>query len=274
MESLKKVDFHIHSNASDGCYSPRKLIQTLSEAGLAAAGLTDHDTVSGLQEAQEAANEFGIELIPGVEISVLDDDVEVHILGYYPRDLIRLTAALEKMQQERFIRMEQIIEKLKNSGFRINTEDVLTEAGRAAPGRLHLARLMVKKKYVHTPAEAFSLYLNRGQAAYVPRRTPGIEEIMSLLSGVGAITVIAHPGEKGKRTVEKLLPLGLEGIEVFHPDHNKPLARYFRNLALDKKLLITGGSDFHGDPGPGSTYPGNLAISYSYLTEMKRIFRG
>lgn len=271
MNPLKKVDFHMHSSASDGLFRPQELMKIAAGAGLAAVGLTDHDTVNGLPEAQKAAGKYGIELIPGVEISVLDDGFEIHMLGYYPRHFNQLKTVLEKMQRERFLRMDLIVDKLKKLRFKINTGEVLTEAGKAAPGRLHLARLLLKKNYVHTLAEAFSLYLNRDRPAYVPRRTMSIGQVMDLLQEVEAIPVIAHPGNKGKSVVEKLIPEGLAGIEVFHPDHNKALARYYRDLALDKKLIITGGSDYHGESGVGGAYPIGRAVPYSYLVRMKRL---
>lgn len=273
MDFLRKVDFHMHSNFSDGLFSPQELMKISADAGLAAAGIADHDTISGLPEGQEAAGICGIEFIPGVEISILDDGFEIHMLGYYPRYLNQLKAALEEMQLERFKRMDLIVDKLKKQGFKIKTEEVLAEAGKAAPGRLHLARLLQKKRYVHTPAEAFSLYLSHGRPAYVPRITMSVKQAMILLKEIEAIPVIAHPGEKGKSVVDKLIPEGLAGIEVFHPDHSKSVASYYLELAQEKRLIVTGGTDFHGDNKTKSVYPIELAISYTYFARMKSLIR-
>jgi len=271
MDSLRKVDFHMHSNFSDGLFNPGELMKISADAGLAAAGIADHDTIKGFVEGKEAAEKFGLEFIPGVEISIIDNDTEVHMLGYYPRNLIKLKAALEKMQLERYRRMNLIIDKLKQQGFKISTDDVLALAGKAAPGRLHLARLLQRKGYVQTLTEAFSLYLSRGRPAYVPRVTMSIREVMNLFKEVEAISVIAHPGEKLKRLVNELITEGLAGIEVFHPDHSKALVRYYLDLAQKNGLLVTGGTDFHGDSKNKAGYPIELAISYTYFAQMKNL---
>lgn len=273
MDSQRKVDFHMHSNFSDGLFSPGELMKISADAGLAAAGIADHDTINGFAEGKEAADRFGIEFIPGVEISITDNNNEIHMLGYYPRDLIKLKAALERMQLERYKRMNLIIDKLKQQGFKINTEDVLAVAGKAAPGRLHLARLLQNKGYVQTLAEAFSLYLSRGRPAYVPRMTMSIREVMKLFKEVEAISVIAHPGEKAKKLVNELITEGLAGIEVFHPDHSKALVRYYHDLARKNGLIVTGGTDFHGDSNNKAGYPIELAISYTYFARMKNLIR-
>jgi len=268
----KKVDFHMHSNASDGLFTPRELIQIAADAGLAAVGLTDHDTVSGLPEAFKAASTMGMELIPGVEISVLDESLEIHILGYYPVHCEELEAILEDIRQERFRRMDSIVSKLMALGFKLRPEEVLAEAGDAAPGRMHLARLLLKKKYVHTMAEAFTHYLGHSRPAYVPRQMMSIEEGMNVLLEVGAIPVVAHPGGKVKNdTIEKLISLGLKGIEVYHPDHSKAVVKYYKNLAAEKGLHITGGSDFHGENVMQPVYRANHAVSYSYLEKIKEL---
>ncbi len=269
MKTLKKVDFHMHSNASDGLFSPQKLLKIAAAAGLSAAGITDHETINGLPEAYQAAKKLELELIPGVEISVLEDEQEIHILGYYPRNCGHLKAVLEEIRHDRFKRMELIISRLKKLGFKINPEEVLIEAGEAAPGRLHLARILFKKKYVQTLAEAFSLYLGRNCPAFVQRKTPALEEVMDLYITVKAITVLAHPGQCGNKIIEKLIRCGLKGIEVYHPDHGKTLARYYKNMAVEKKLLITGGSDFHGANLKRPEYPAHRAVPYSYLEKLK-----
>lgn len=270
MEYSGKVDFHLHSNASDGLFSPEEIIKITAEAGLDALGLTDHDTTSGLVEADSAAESYGIELIPGVEISVYEDNSEVHILGYYPRQREQLSEGLLLMQKERFKRMEIIIEKLNKLGMEISFDEVINEAGKAAPGRLHVARLLIKKKYARTLNEAFYSYLNRNQPAFVPRRTLSMKQVMSLLGDVGALPVIAHPGTRGKTIIDSLISMGLRGIEVFHPDHSPSLRHYYLELARNKGLLITGGSDFHGDSRLKINYPRNLAISTDYLIRMKQ----
>lgn len=266
---MSKVDLHLHSSASDGLFTPRQVLEITASAGLSAVGLTDHDTVSGLDEAEEAAVDLGLELVPGVEISIYENNREIHLLGYYPQNLNDLSSALEDIRCKRFRRMELIVNNLKTLGIKIEAEEVLAEAGDAAPGRLHLARLLLKKKYVHTINEAFMIYLNRGKPAFVSRESMSAAEVLDLLHQVGAVSVFAHPGNAGKEVLEELLEAGLQGIEAYHPDHSKGLIRYYREYAAAKKLFITGGSDFHGQSINNPGYQKQYAISYDYLQALK-----
>ncbi len=270
MNTGKPVDLHTHSNASDGIYSPAELFEVAERAGVSAIGLTDHDTVKGLPEAIAAAEKYGPELVPGVELSVLEEKREIHILGYYPCDTEQLNAELKDIREERYSRMDKIVAKLKNLGFKLNIQEVLTEAGDSAPGRLHLARLLLRKKYVHSLDEAFSLYLNPDRGAYVPRQLMTLKRAMELLTAVKAVKVIAHPGELGKAIIDRLIPMGLQGIEVFHPDHSTAQKKYYHELALSKGLLVTGGSDFHGDRERTARYPRHLAVAGYYLDQLKK----
>ncbi len=269
MYTEKLVDLHMHSNASDGINSPTELLKMADRAGLSAVGLTDHDTVKGLPEAFKAAEQCNLELVPGVEISVMEDKKEIHILGYYPRDRERLNADLEDIRAERYRRMGKIVDKLKKLGFKVKLEEVLAKAGDSAPGRLHLARIMLQKKYVHSINEAFSLYLNPDRGAHVPRRLLTLKRAMELLTGVRSVRVIAHPGALGKDIIERLMPLGLQGIEVFHPDHSAAQIKFYYEMAIEKGLLVTGGSDYHGDRERTSGYPTRLAIEGQYLDRLK-----
>lgn len=271
MLTERMVDLHTHSNASDGIFRPAKLLALAAKAGLKALGLTDHDTVKGLPEAFEAANKHSLELVPGVEISILEGAREIHILGYYPSNTEYLHGELEDIREERFERMDRIVDKLKKLGFKVNPEEVLAEAGDSAPGRLHLARLLLRKKYVHSLNEAFSLYLNPDRGAYVPRRLMTLKRAMELLAAVKAVRVIAHPGGLGEEIIDRLIPMGLQGIEVFHPDHSAAQKQYYQQLALARGLIVTGGSDFHGDREQTARYPRYLAVADHYLDGLKEI---
>lgn len=270
MKKNGKIDLHLHSSASDGIHDPKALIRLVAEAGLAAAALTDHDTIAGLEEAFEAGKRHGFEVVPGVEISVIEEGRETHILGYYPGRLDLLAEAMSEKRLERLDRMEMMVARLKELGFKITIEEVLAEAKKAAPGRLHLARILLRKNYIHSLDQAFSLYIGRNRPAYVPRRTAGLAETISMLLETGAIPVLAHPGKNGRSVLERLLDYGLKGIEVYHPDHSPGLVKYYLNLAAELNLLITGGSDYHGEAGDGAEqYPLELAIAEKYLARLK-----
>ncbi len=263
------VDLHIHSSASDGLYNPAEVVALASQAGLQALALTDHDTLSGLDEAEAAARQCGIEFVPGVELTTYAGEQELHILGYYPANRAILEEALIALRRERYLRMEKMVARLREAGFPVTMAAVLGEAAPAAPGRLHLARVLVKQKMIGSLEEAFSRYLERGKPAYVPRRTFRPEEALALLRAAGAIPVFAHPGQSGAAYLEPLIDSGLKGVEVYHPDHGKKLQSYYRRRAQELNLLITGGSDFHGDPGHRAQRPGSCSVPYSCLSLLK-----
>ena len=263
------VDLHMHSTASDGQLAPADLAKLVASAGLEAFALTDHDTLDGLEEASGAAARLKIEFVPGVELSARFKEREVHLLGYYPKKRAVLEEHLALFKKERFKRMAQMVEKLKGEGFKIDEEEVLKEAGPAAPGRLHLARLLAKKGYVLNPGQAFALYLGRGRAGYVPRKLPLAEEALSLLLKTGAVPVLAHPGEEGRGDLLALKAQGLKGVEVFHPIHTKKLISYYLKQAEGLDLLVTGGSDFHAISEREGRGFARHATNYHYLERLK-----
>ncbi len=269
----KLVDLHTHSSASDGLYSPAELVNLASKAGLSAIALTDHDTVDGLVEAEEAAVKAGIEFIPGIEIGIVHEGEEIHILGYYLSNRNLLNQELKVQKVERLNRMIAMRKKMSDMGFKIGIDEVLAESGEAAPGRMHLARLLVKKRYVHNTDQAFSLYLKQDGPAYVPRKTISLDSVMELLSRTAKLIAIAHPKKAGESLIKLLLEKGLNAVEVFHPEHSKERVNYYKKVAAENKLLITGGSDYHGDRGSRS-YPVRLAIDYSYLDNIKGFING
>lgn len=263
------VDLHMHSNFSDGVLSPAELAETSAKAGLVAFSLTDHDTLEGLNEAFAAAKRLNIDFVPGIEMSCLLFDREVHILGYYPQQSKQLIEILEHMRDERRHRIEKMVTALIGLGFKLTLEDLKAEAKDAAPGRLHLARLLLKRKDVHTVDEAFKLYLGKGKPAYVSRKLLTAAEVLLLLKNCGAITVLAHPGQEGKADVGRLLLYDLDGVEVFHPDHSPALVKYYKKVAENNNLLITGGSDFHGDYRSHKSYSTKHAIDITSLEKLK-----
>lgn len=271
--NVKKVDLHLHSSCSDGAYTPTQLVHKLMAAGLKAFALTDHDTTKGLTEAAAAAKEVGLEFVPGIEISVVEKTREIHILGYYPVKLQILEEKLAELRSQRLIRMEKTVHLLQKAGFRINISEVIAEAGQAAPGRMHLARILLRKRYVHSIEEAFSFFLGFKKPYYVQRKTFCLPETLKLLLDCQAIPIFAHPGAEGLAAIKSFTALGIKGIEAFHPDHSIKLVRQALQLALEQKLLVTGGSDYHGSTDYLTPYPAERAIDYSYLEQMKREVR-
>jgi len=244
------ADLHTHTTASDGVISPKDLVQLAKQANLRAVAITDHDAVLGIPEAIEAGKEIGIEVIPGIEISTIDKGQDIHLLGYYIEyrnsDFLKKLADLQNVRKRR---NEMMVEKLQSLGIDISLKEVKKkksgEDGNI--GRPHIAEVLLDKGYVSSMEEAFTKYLGKNGIAYVnPPRIPP-EEAVDIIKEYHGVPVLAHPGlYNDSELVERLIRYGIAGIEVFHPDHDEKLEKYYYDLANKHKLLITGGSDFHG----------------------------
>ncbi len=252
------IDLHTHSNASDGSCPPREVVRLAQQRGLKALALTDHDTIDGLAEAVAAGEEFGLEVIPGVEISAKHPIGSMHILGYfldYESDL--LAQRLAVLKQARKDRNPQIIAKLNQLGILLTMKQVERISGGGQMGRPHIARALYEGGYVRSIQEAFDIYLGNDGLAYVSKfRFPPAEAIGMIREARG-IPVLAHPFTLGLHTFENLKPLlkelmdlGLAGLECYYPEHSLDQETLYVSLARELGLLITGGSDFHGDNKP------------------------
>ncbi len=251
---IEYVDLHSHTTASDGTQPPAYNVQMAKEAGLAGIAITDHDTVSGIAEALSEGERLGVLVVPGVEISTVADQQDIHVLGYYinVQDPVFLKR-LAMLRSTRDLRNEMIVEKLQQLGLSITMDEVTAGLGRVLQdnetiGRPHIADLMVRKQYVNSIEEAFDKYLGKQGAAYVnpPRIHP--KEAIEWIKESGGCAVLAHPGLYHKdELVEQLILDGLDGIEVYHSDHSDADETRYLEMALRHNLIVTAGSDFHGE---------------------------
>lgn len=245
-----KFDLHTHTTASDGTDTPVRLIERAAQEGFSLIAVTDHDTLSGLREAEEAGKGLGVRVIPGVEISA-GEEPEVHVLGYGMRDRERLERALTGMRLARRDRMRLMIEKLRLIGIEVDAQRVQQLCGDSV-GRPHLARALMEMGCVQDVREAFARYLSPGKPAYVPREKLTVPEAIRLLCECGAVPVIAHPGQnKGaafwmRERLTALREEGLMGLEAYHMAHTPAECLAFDRMARSLGLLVTGGSDYHG----------------------------
>lgn len=248
-----KSDLHLHSTASDGADAPARVVELAAEAGLSGIALTDHDTLAGIAEARLAAERSGIDLIPGVELSVDHDGTKMHMLVYGiepgPGPLQdRLAALLEG----RDVRNRKIIAALQELGYDITLADVEEQARGPSIGRPHIADALVMKGYLTNRDEAFVDLLHDGGAVYFPRARLTAIEAIELGRESGGVAVIAHPktiqlrGEDFTRMFKELAAAGLAGIEAHHPMHDPALRKHLEELATSLSLIATGGSDYHG----------------------------
>jgi hypothetical protein len=272
------IDLHTHSTASDGSFSPRELIRHAKEKGLSAVALTDHDTVEGIEDALQEGLESGVEVIPGIEISV-EYKPEMHILGYFFGDSYKNAAGvLESLIKSRNERNPKIISKLNELGYDITLDEVKNEAKGKVVARPHIAKVLVKKGYIKSTESAFERLLGYGKPAYFPKNRMTPEEGVREILDAGGIPVLAHPIflfpniAPLDELLGELASYGLKGIEAYYTDNTVKDTGNFLRLALKHNLLATGGSDFHGTFKPnieiGCGY-GNLKVPYELLDKMK-----
>lgn len=253
----KFTDLHIHTTASDGSLTPRQLVIAAKEAGLSTIAITDHDTVNGIAEAIEAGMECGLEVIPGIEISAIDGEQEVHILGYYiVPDSKGLLEILSKMIHARDTRAIRMVEKLNGIGVMITLDRVREISGNQFIGRPHIAEAMLEAGYITKRAEAFTTdFIGSGGRAYVGRYKITPDQAILLIHEAGGLAVLAHPGCQGdggvldEEAIARYVGFGLDGIEVYYGKHNQDQVEYYKGLAEKYDMMMTGGSDFHGRDG-------------------------
>ena len=247
------IDLHLHSRFSDGTLTPTELVERAVQKDVTAISLTDHDTMAGNEEAVRAGLAHGIKVLPGVEFSVLMGENTVHLLGYgVEPDEDANGEVLQRLKKGREERLGVMVAKLNDLGINIGSADVRREAGGEIIGRLHIARVLARKRFVGSVKEAFTRYLGRGAAAYAerPKLTP--EEAVRLVHSMGGVAVLAHPGtmerespELLNKALDILAPLGLDGLECHYTSHTAEQTARYAGLARGMDLLVTGGSDFH-----------------------------
>ncbi|MCK5101028.1 MAG: PHP domain-containing protein, partial [Desulfobacteraceae bacterium] len=250
----RNFDFHVHTNASDGSFAPAELLEKALNEGIKVLAITDQDTISGVAEAVQKGEELGIEVIPGLEISIDFDPGTFHLCGYGINvDNDALKTALEFVQNARRNRNDLIIEKLKTVGVELNMTEIKAVAGPDQIGRPHFARVIIAKGYAETVQEVFDKYLAKGKPGYIDKKRLPVDEAVEVIQGAGGIAVLAHPitlkleSEAAYRNyISKLKKKGLSGLEVCSSSHSDADNIFFTKLADELGLIKTAGSDFHG----------------------------
>lgn len=272
------LDLHCHTTYSDGRLTPAELIEVAVSAGVRALAITDHDTVSGWDEAFAAAKIHNLEIVPGLELSTAHNSRSLHILGFYP-DPNQLRAPLTECREGRKLRAQRIAARLAELGYSICLP-VLGEG--MAPGRPHIATALVKAGYVRSSREAFERLLGDDQVAYVHYEKFSSVEGIALLRSCGAVPVWAHPylfrGGKLEEVLSELVAVGLMGVEVYHPSHTPTQQHNLKQLCVHYGLLMTGGSDYHG-PRPDAKGAvahslNSLHLPLSLLSLLKQAVQG
>ena len=274
---MKRIDLHVHTTASDSTASPAEAVRLAKEAGLSAIAITDHDTVSGYAEAAEAGEKYGVEVVPGIEISTKYGRA-VHILGYYiDPDSDKLAPVLEWVVRDRDERNRKMAELMAADGLPVSYEEMHRRFG-AVIGRPHFAEVLVELGLAKDVRDAFDRYVEKGQKYYLPRNFLSIERSIEIICQAGGVAVLAHPfqyklDDVGLRElIEHCMESGLRGMECRYSGYSREQCKYLGHLAEEYGLIKTGGSDFHGEVkkhislGIGT---GSLEVPYKYLEKLR-----
>lgn len=279
---MKVIDLHTHSNCSDGSMTPSELVAHAALRGISAIALSDHDTVAGIEEAIEAGNKHGVEIVPAIEFSV-QSATETHILGFYiDHKSELLKEALEDINKVRWQRTLNTCRNLQNLGFDVTMEEALKIAPSGLIGRAHFARILMEKGYVSSVKEGFDKYLANGRPAYDGTQALTAEEAVKLINDIGGVAFVAHPhlirlnDSALREFLVSLKSVGLCGIEGYYNEYTPEMQGYFQSLARELGLEICGGTDFHAKMKPHIEIgigQGNMSVPYAVLENIKKIVR-
>jgi hypothetical protein len=273
------IDLHCHSTASDGTDAPATVVALAAAAGVTALALTDHDTIDGLTDAQDAAAEHDVRLVRGVELSCRVDRGSMHLLVYFlDGDHGALQDRLTELRAARERRNAEVVEVLRGHGVAITLDEVLAEGGSGSVGRPHIAAVLLRHGFVASIQDAFDRWLAKGQPAYVPRQLLEPEEAIALAHESNAVAVIAHPRTLGREgddlngLIAQLAASGLDGIEAEYGRYDRETRDTLHALAARHGLASTGGSDYHGAYKPDlaiGTGTGDLAVVDALLDALE-----
>jgi hypothetical protein len=249
---MKYADLHVHTSYSDGTLTPAQLVKEALKRRIHALAIVDHDTIGAIAEAKDCAKGEDLEIIPGIEMTAQYENQEVHVLGYFlDYQSPELLKQLELMQSNRVERAYKIIENLGKLGVRLNPDTVFGISGRATVGRMHIARALVKDGLVGSTSAAFREYIGDKSPAYVLGFRLSVAEAISLIHNAGGVAVLAHPYIlHNDDLITEFAGYGLDGLEIYYPEHSQSMINFYADLAKRLNLLVTGGSDFHGSAKP------------------------
>lgn len=267
---MKFADLHLHTIFSDSTYTPQELISESAKCALSAIAVVDHDSVEGIEPITEIAKTENIEVLPGIELTAEDGGLEIHILGYLiDYKNAPLIEKLETLRKNRIERIYKIVDKLKSMGITLKPNTVFDIAKQGTVGRLHIARALVKEGMVDSIFEAFKKYIGDKCPAYVLGFRFSPKEAIKLIKDAGGIPVLAHPYTlNNDGLIAEFIGYGLMGLEVYYPGHSQSMINFYLNLARSNNLLVTGGSDCHGNAKP-EVMIGSIKIPYELVEKLK-----
>lgn len=277
------IDLHTHTTASDGQYTPEELVYKAAEKNISVLAITDHDTISGLEEGAEACRKTGITFVPGIEINIQRPNCEFHLLGL-GLNLNGISESLNKLLkgliESRHERNEFIVSKMRSSGIKTTVEEIQAEFPDQVLGRPHFASWLTNHNYVKNRQAAFDKFLARDRPWYVERTGADLDEAVKAIYESGGVPVIAHPlslylsWSKIEPVLADFFERGVKGMECFHPGARVTECLRLQEIARKLGFFVTAGSDFHGeklrsDRRPGHTCGGKIIEDKYYYEELK-----
>ena len=258
------IDLHLHTTASDGRSSPERLVEEAAAAGLTTIAVTDHDTVAATREITDRCAARGMRAVSGIEITAIRGGHDVHVLGYFlDATHEELLAFLAGQRRERIARVEAIGRFLASAGLVLDVARLVDDAKRQdgrSIGRPQIARALVEAGHVADTREAFDVWLGDGRPAFVPRSGAAPERVIEIIHAAGGLASLAHPRTTAiDDNIATLRDAGLDALEAYHSDHPPEVRDRYLALARELDLLVTGGSDYHGDPAHGLA-PGSVTL--------------
>ncbi len=264
------ADLHLHTNFSDGTFSPEELAAHGRSHGLSALSLTDHDTVEGCARMAAACAAAGVEFITGAELTAEWQGHELHLLGYcFDLENQELLAEMHRCQTVRQDRIREMVARLNQQDVPLEAEAVFALANCRSPGRPHVARALVQAGLCRSLDEAFERFLKSNRSAWVPKRKMSAPQAIALIHQAGGLAVLAHPGlNRADELIPELAAAGMDGLECFHTKHKKSGVQQFLQAAERHHLLVTGGSDCHG-MNKGKPLIGSIKLPYEHVAALK-----
>jgi len=261
-----QIDLHLHTTKSDGNLTPSQLIKLIDKTNLKIISITDHDNISGLEEARKEVDlRKNLNLINGIELSTINNKDEIHILGYFiDVNSKKLTNKIQELKMQRIESSKKIIAFLREKNIFLSWEEIYLNTS-GIIGRPHIARAMIKQKYVNSINEAFEKFLNDENIKNIKKYKMNTFDAINLIQDCGGLAVIAHPKSISNLStqIEKLVDAGLSGIEVYAEKYENITQNHFLKLCKKYNLIPTGGTDYHANNHENEMMPGMNGPPYS-----------
>ncbi len=265
------VDLHIHTHYSDSTLTPEEVVDVAHKKGFSAISITDHDCIDGIAPSVERAKKYDMEVIPGIELTAEEGNLELHILGYFiDWQEEWFVKKLKEIREARISRIYEMTAKLKEKGINIDPAKVFALSGPGAVGRLHLATVMYNEGLISSIGEAFRKYIGNNAPCSVRKFKLTPQEAIEMILKLRGVPVLAHPHVLGRDDlIPGLIEKGMRGIEVYRTEHLDNVTLRYEDIAFEHGLLMTGGSDCHG-MGKGNIFIGRVKVPYRTVEDLKR----